>query len=153
MSAAQRDDPTGRFGRLRQAFELDEDDRDLILLSLAPEISAGYGRIFAYLNDNLNQAFLTVDLATRVLRTQRIERLALQSRMMKSAPLIQNRLLLLDPPEGAETHTSRRVHPSSRLLQWLLEGHGLPEGVGFTPMPTDVAPLIPDRTEHRIGEI
>lgn len=153
FSAGLRDNPEGRFGRLRQAFELVDDDADLVLLALAPEISAGYGRIFAYLNDNLNQAFLTVDLATRVLRTERLQRLALQSRLMKNAPLIKNRLLLLDPPEGAETHTSRRVHPSGRLLAWLLEGQGLPGGIGFTPLATDVAPLIPGPTRARIEDI
>ena len=50
-SAALRDDPTGRFGRLRAAMDLDGDDADLVLLSIAPEISAGYGKIFAYLNE------------------------------------------------------------------------------------------------------
>lgn len=153
QAAKLRDDPGGRFGRLRGAFHLGADDADLVLLALAPEISAGYGRIFAYLNDNLNQAFLTVDLATRVLRTHRTERLALQSRLMKNAPLIRNRLLLLDPPEGAETHTARRVHPSGRLLQWLMEEVELPEGVGFTPLQTDVAPLIPRATAKRIADI
>ncbi len=153
QAAKLRDDPSGRFGRLRAAFHLGADDADLVLLGLAPEISAGYGRIFAYLNDNLNQAFLTVDLATRVLRTHRTERLGLQSRLMKNAPLIRNRLLLLDPPEGAETHTARRVHPSGRLLQWLMEEVELPEGVGFTPLPTDVAPLIPRQTAQRIADI
>ena len=113
-STSMRDQPDGRFGRLRAAFDLDGDDADLVLLALAPEISAGYGKIFAYLNDNLNQAYLTVDLATRVLRTHRTERLSLQSRLMSGSPLIQNRLLLLNPSDGAETHTSRRVHPSAR---------------------------------------
>ena len=120
-SAALRDDPGGRFAKLRDAFHMDGDDADLLLLAIAPEISAGYGKIFAYLNDNLNQAYLTVDLATRVLRTHRQERLALQARLMSGAPLVRNRLLLLNPPDGAETHTSRRVHPSARLLRWLLE--------------------------------
>ena len=120
-STALRDETIGRLHRLRESFDLDGDDADLILLALAPEISAGYGKIFAYLNDNLNQAYLTVDLATRVLRKERTKRLALQARLMSSAPLIKNRLLLLNPPDGAETHTSRRVHPSSRLLRWLLE--------------------------------
>ncbi len=152
-SAALRDDLTGRFGRLRKAFTLDGDDADLLLLALAPEISAGYGRIFAYLNDNLNQAFLTVDLATRVLRTRRTERLALQARLMKNAPLIKNRLLLLDPPEGAETHTARRVHPSGRLVQWLMEEVELPAGVGFTPLDTTGELLIPVQTRSRIQQI
>ena len=64
---------------------------------------------------------------------------------MNSAPLIRNRLLLLNPPDGADTHTSRRVHPSSRLLRWLLEGEELPSGLGFTPRP-DGAPLIAKET-------
>jgi AAA+ superfamily predicted ATPase len=152
-SAALRDDPNGRFARLRRAFALDGDDSDLLLLAMAPEISAGYGRIFAYLNDNLNQPFLTVDLATRVLRTHRTERLGLQARMMSGAPLIRNRLLLLDPAEGSETHTARRIHPSGRFLQWLMEEVELPAGVGFTPLDTSRKTLIPGPTRLRIAEI
>jgi AAA+ superfamily predicted ATPase len=152
-SAALRDDPHGRFSRLRRAFSLDGDDSDLILLSLAPEISAGYGKIFAYLNDNLNQAYLTVDLATRVLRTHRTERLALQARLMGGAPLVRNRLLLLNPPDGAETHTARRVHPSDRLLRWLLEEEELPTAAGFMPLDTSSEPFIPGPTRDRILDI
>ncbi len=153
VSKKLRDAPGGRFNRLRDAFALDGDDADLVLLALAPEISAGYGKIFAYLNDNLNQAFLTVDLATRVLRPGRRERLALQSRLMAGAPLIKNRLLLLNPPDGAETHTARRVHPSARMLRWLLEEEELPEGVGFRPLDTTRDPFIPAPTRKRIEEI
>ena len=153
VSKKLRDAPGGRFDRLRAAFALDGDDADLVLLALAPEISAGYGKIFAYLNDNLNQAFLTVDLATRVLRPGRRERLALQSRLMAGAPLIKNRLLLLNPPDGAETHTARRVHPSARMLRWLLEEEELPEGVGFRPLDTSREPFIPAPTRKRIEEI
>lgn len=152
-SEALRNDQNGRIGRLKKAFDLDGDDTDLILLSLAPEISAGYGKIFAYLNDNLNQAFLTVDLATRVLRTERTQRLGLQARLMSGSPLIKNRLLLLNPPDGADTHTSRRVHPSGRFLRWLLEGEELPTGLGFTPLDVSGAPLIAGETEHRIEEL
>ena len=152
-SEALRNDLNGRIGRLKQSFDLDGDDTDLILLSLAPEISAGYGKIFAYLNDNLNQAYLTVDLATRVLRTERTQRLALQARLMSGSPLIKNRLLLLNPPDGADTHTSRRVHPSGRLLRWLLEEEELPTGLGFTPLDVSGAPLIATDTMERIDEL
>ena len=152
-SAALRDQEGGRFGRLRKALNLDGDDADLILLSIAPEISAGYGKIFAYLNDNLNQAYLTVDLATRVLRTERTSRLALQSRLMKNSPLVQNRLLLLYPEEGVETHTSRRVHPSGRLLQWLLEGKELPESIGFKPIDTSGEVFTPALTGDRLAKV
>lgn len=152
-SEALRDAPGGRVTRLRQAFDLGGDDADLVLLALAPEISAGYSKIFAYLNDNLNLGFLTVDLATRVLRTERLQRLALQSRLMSNSPLVQNRLLLLYPEEGAETHTARRVHPSSRLLRWLLEEEELPKSAGFTPIDTRREPFIPGTVTGRLDEL
>lgn len=152
-SAALRDAPGGRFARLREAFGLDGDDADLVLLSLAPEISAGYGKIFAYLNDNLNQAYLTVDMATRVLRPGRRERLALQARLLPGGPPIRNRLLLLHPPDGMETHTSRRLHPAPRLVRWFLEEEELPGGVGFTPIDTSVDPFIPKPTRQRIEDL
>ena len=152
-SEALRDAPGGRFPRLREAFELGGDDADLILLSLAPEISAGYAKIFAYLNDNLNQGYLTVDLATRVLRTERLQRLQLQARLMSASPLVKNRLLLLNPPDGAETHTSRRVHPSGRLLRWLLEEEELPSSAGFQPRDTSFDPFVPASTAERIEEL
>ena len=151
-SEALRDAPGGRVPRLREAFQLGGDDTDLILLALAPEISAGYSKIFAYLNDNLNQGYLTVDLATRVLRTERIQRLQLQSRLMSASPLVKNRLLLLNPPDGAETHTSRRVHPSGRLLRWLLEEEELPSSAGFVPLDVRIKPFVPGSTVDRLGE-
>ena len=152
-STAYRDAPGGRFTQLRRQFALDGDDMDLILLALAPEVSAGYGKIFAYLNDNLNQAYLTVDLATRVLRTERRQRLALQSRLLPGAALVQNRLLLLNPPDGTDTHTSRRVHPAPRLLRWLLQGEDVALGTGAKRMDTGFPPFIPGMTTKRLEQI
>ncbi|MBT3219358.1 MAG: ATP-binding protein [Proteobacteria bacterium] len=152
-SAAYRDAPGGRFSKFRNAFDLDGDDIDLMLLSLAPEISAGYGKIFAYLNDNLNQAYLTVDLATRVLRQERRQRLALQSRLLPGSPLIQNRLLLLNPPDGMDTHTSRRVHPAPRLLRWLLLGSGISFSDGAKPLESNTEPFISGQARDRINTL
>jgi AAA+ superfamily predicted ATPase len=152
-SSAYRDATGGRFNQMRKAFSLDGDDMDLLLLALAPEISAGYGKIFAYLNDNLNQAFLTVDLATRVLRTERRQRLLLQSRILPGTPLIQNRLLLLNPAEGTDTHTSRRVHPAPRLLRWLMQGDDVALSPGATRLETERPPFIPNMTKQRLEQI
>ncbi|MEQ1565530.1 MAG: ATP-binding protein [Myxococcota bacterium] len=152
-STAYRDTDGGRFQHLREAFGLDGDDVDLILLALAPEISAGYGKIFAYLNDNLNQAYLTVDLATRVLRQERRQRLALQSRLLPGAALIRNRLLLLNPPDGMDTHTSRRVHPSPRLLQWMLRANVLALAEGAVLLDTSRPPFVPSPTRARLLQL
>ncbi len=152
-SASLRDASEGRFARLVRAFGLDGDDADLFLLSIAPEIASGYGRIFAYLNDNLNQAYLTVDLATRVLRQERTERLQLISRLMPGSPLLRYRLLLLHPQEGVETHTARRVFPAPRLLRWMLEEQELPGSAGFTPIPVEGELFVPGPTRKRIADL
>jgi len=152
-TAALRDKSGGRFGQLREAFNLNADDADLILLALAPEISSGYGKIFSYLHDNLNQAYLTTDLATRVLRAGRKERLELTSRLMRSSPVVKNRLLILSPEEGIEAFSGRRVSVSPRLLRWLLEGEELPEAPGFRPLDTSGNLLIPESTHERLNEL
>jgi len=105
-SQAVRDDPNGRFADIVRAFDLNGDDADLLLLAIVPEISAGYGRIFSYLHDNLNRTWLTVDLASRILRTNRTERLGLTSRLMRSAPLTKNRLVQLSDSPSPEALAS-----------------------------------------------
>ena len=152
-STAYRDAPGGKFDVLRNSFGLDGDDMDLVLLTIAPEISAGYGKIFAYLNDNLNQAYLTVDLATRILRQERRQRLALQSRLLPGSKLILNRLLLLNPPEGMDTHTSRRVHPAPRLLRWILTNENQIMQDGATVLDTSRPPFVPSPTLKRLQEL
>ncbi len=152
-SAALRDTPGGRFGHLRRAFDLDGDEADLLLMALAAEISAGYARIFAYLNDNLNQSFLTVDLATRILCKTRKARLALMARLMGGSPLVRYRLLLLSPVDSSDTHSSRRLYPSERLLHWMLEEQDFPASPGFTRLDTGPSPFIPAPTAQRLGDV
>jgi AAA+ superfamily predicted ATPase len=148
-----RDEESGRFGHLRRIFELTADDADLLLLAIAPEISAGYAKIFSYLHDNLSQGYLTVDLASRVLRDHRTERLALTGRLMRNAPIVKNRLVVLTPAEGVETFSNRRVAIAPRLLRWLLEEAGLPESPGFRSLDTTGELLIPQSTHNRLSEL
>jgi AAA+ superfamily predicted ATPase len=152
-SSAYRDAPGGRLGQLRNAFDLHGDDMDLVLLALAPEISAGYGKIFAYLNDNLNYAYLTVDLATRVLRQERRQRLALQASLLPGSPLIQNRIVLLNPPDGMDTHTSRRVHPAPHFLRWVLRDEPVTLAAGATQLSTTLMPFVPRLTKQRLSDL
>ena len=148
-----RDKPGGRLDDIRTRFNLSPDDVDLILLALAPEISSGYGKIFSYLNDNLNQAYLTTDLASRILRASRTERLSLTSRMMGRAPLIKFRLLILSPDQGTESFSGRRISVAPRVLKWLLEGESLPQTTGFKALSNEGKLLIPKSTQERLKEL
>lgn len=148
-----RDAKGGRFGHLREVFRLSGDDADLLLLAIAPEISAGYAKIFSYLHDNLAQGYLTVDAASRILRDGRTERIALTARLMRSAPLVKNRLVLLTPEEGVEAFSSRRVAIAPRLLRWLIEEEELPQSAGFRPLDTAGDLLIPQSTHQRLDAL
>ena len=133
-----RDAPGGRIGELRARNGLDGLDIDLLLLALLPDVSAGYGRIFAYLNDNLNQPWLTVDLASRVLATLRRERLGVLARLLPAGRLLKRGLIELAPVGGVNYHASLRVEVSRQVLFSLLDGE---------PAAQEAGPVL-----HLVGE-
>lgn len=154
-SAAFRDRPRpgSRVDALLAAFDIDGDDLDLLLLSAAPEISAGYGKIYAYLNDDVSRPFLTVDLASRVLRTERHGRLELQNRLLPGSPLVQNRLLMLTPEPGKGPQSARRVALSPRVLQWLLQPSDVVLEEGALRLPIDGDVFVPSAVKRRIDAL
>lgn len=151
-SLAWRDRPAdgARLPALRAAFGLDGDDVDLLLLALAPEISAGYGKLFAYLADDLQKPYLTVDLATRILRTERTERLGLADRLLPDAPLVRQRLAILTPDPGRTPQSARRILLPGRLLQWLLGHAGEGYDLGATPLDLSGEPFVPQACKARV---
>lgn len=155
QTGAHRDRPRpgSRMDELRAAFQLDGDDVDLLLLAAAPEISAGYGRIFAYIHDDVHKPFLTVDLATRVLYASRRERMHLQERLLPGSPLIDQRLLLLSPEAGQGPHALRRLSLPPRLLQWLVRAAPIPLEDGATRIPVQGDPFVPERCREQIARL
>ena len=99
-SVANRDHAGGGLGRLRREHGLTGVDVDLFLLAFLPEISAGYGKIFAYLNDNISHSWLTVELAARIVATGRTERLRVISRLHVGRPLMRAGLLEVSAETG-----------------------------------------------------
>lgn len=55
------------FQRLRQAFDLDRIQADVLLLALLPELEPAYRRLFAVLMDDATRTLPTVDLITEML--------------------------------------------------------------------------------------
>lgn len=151
-SEAWRDhaNPDSRVLQLAAAFGLDGDDLDLLLMAVAPEISAGYGKLFAYLNDDVHKDHLTVDLASRVLRTGRTARLALQNRLLPGAPLVQQRLVQLSPEPGRSPQATRRVQLPPTLLAWLLAPGAVRLEDGATRMDLTLEPFVPAACQARI---
>jgi len=97
---ARRQEDDSDLGRLIAAFDLQDDDVDLLLLALAPEVNARYLRLYAYLQDDLSAQHLTPALAFRLLSDDRPGRVALAGRLAPDAPLRRHRLLLLPHAEN-----------------------------------------------------
>lgn len=145
--------PESRIHQLKLAFDLDGDDVDVMLLAMAPEISSGYGKLFAYLNDDLNRPYLTVDLASRVLRTRRRDRLALQNRLLPDAPMVKLRLVQLTPDPGRDPQAHRRIMVPPRVLHWLLTPTELAATDGAARRPIEGRPFVPALCRERIDQM
>src|SRR5215831_16549044 len=61
---------------LKHAFALSDFDLDLILIALAPELDLRYGRLYAYLQDDVTRKRATVDLALILLCVSPEDKLA-----------------------------------------------------------------------------
>ena len=92
-----------RLERLRELFRLSADEVDILLISLAPEVSNRYQRFFAYLQDDKNQIRPNVDLVLKLLQGPsssdhgKIDRYRL---FADTAPLVRANLIYLED----ETH-------------------------------------------------
>jgi hypothetical protein len=87
------------WARLTAEFGLSQEEQDILLLALAPEIDLKYEALYAYLNNDITRKFPTVELATRVLATSSTERARLRGLLIPQAALFADNLLLtLEPP-------------------------------------------------------
>ncbi len=103
--------------RLAQAFVLDGFDREVLLLSLAPELHLKYEKIYAYLQDNVTKKRPTVDLLLTLLCSDVWEKVGQRPRFSHSAPLVANQILQLYDEPGT-------LH-SPLLAKWVKVDEGI----------------------------
>lgn len=116
-----------RLERLREMFCLSADEMDILLISLAPEISNKYQRFFAYLQDDKNQIRPNVDLTLRLMSVA--SRLDAPGRLKKyglfadKASLVQNGLVYLEaePSRPGQPLLNRVVRTDERIRDYLLD--------------------------------
>ncbi len=100
-------------------------EKNLILLSIAPEIHRRYAKLYEYLNGN-GSHLLTVDLSLRLLCRNDQEWRVARSRLKADAPLMHYGLIdLLDHHDRAFLQHGIRL--SGDLVHYLLADQTLPE--------------------------
>ena len=78
---------------LATRFGLTREDQDALLLVAAPELDPGYGRIYAYIVDNLNRRLPSVELLVAVGAATPAGRLARRGALGPAGPLLRFGLL------------------------------------------------------------
>jgi ATPase family associated with various cellular activities (AAA) len=119
--------PASPLGWISQAFGLSEFDADVLLVALAPELDLRYGRLYAYLQDDVSLRRPTVDLALNLLCADAGEKLAARARFAPDAPLVDKRVLSLipDPNRPEPPLLSRFLKVDDQIVAVLLGHHGL----------------------------
>ena len=112
--------------QLVQQAALDDDDRDILVLAVAPQIDVDIRDALARFNDNLLANYVDVRLCLEFLRTDNVERLALRGRFGPDATLRRARLVALERrDQGGDNLLGYEVVPAPRVLQLLLGDQGL----------------------------
>ncbi|MEO8396571.1 MAG: ATP-binding protein, partial [Chloroflexota bacterium] len=111
-----------RLSWLLRSFDLTEIDGYLLLLAAAPELDRRYERLYGFLQDDVTQRYLTVNLAINLLGNNRDERFAVWERLMPSSPLIKQFMLssVGDTGRVGQSMLSRVLKIDLRVLNHLL---------------------------------
>ncbi len=117
---------TLRLPELARRMGLGTFERQTLLLALAGELDPRYGRLFGYLNDNINLRSPSIELALRLFCDDAEERNLRLQAFDPEAPLRQLRLLRLGEENTARTpvQRARGLHLEKRILNFLLDGDG-----------------------------
>jgi hypothetical protein len=131
-----------RLDRLRELFELDGFELDILLICLAVEIDLRYERIYAYLQDDVTRKRPSVDLVLSLLLPEAGVRFGTRQYFDGGAPLFAHRLLhfIEDPSQPSPPLLARLVKVDERIVRYLFESDKIDHRIaGFAAL------LHPDR--------
>ena len=102
-------------------FNLNDFERDVLLLCLAPQIDPSFERLYAYVQDDVNLRYATPHLALTLFGGTGENLLECRRSLSPDAVLRDLRLITLDPgPIAATSQTLRPMHLDSRMADYLI---------------------------------
>jgi hypothetical protein len=105
---------------------LDDLDRAILLVALAPDVDLRYERLYAYLQDDVTRRRPTVDLALNLVTAGPEEKLEARARFGPDAPLVVHGLVtLVADPGQLPPLLAHVVRPDERVVSFLLGSPGL----------------------------
>jgi SpoVK/Ycf46/Vps4 family AAA+-type ATPase len=123
--------------------ELDELDRQILVLSVAPHVDVDIRDAIARFNDNLLANYVDVRLCLEFLVRDPVDRLAMRGKFQPEGALRSSRLVALDRARdgGGDNLLAYEVNPAPRAMQLLLGELGMLDTT-MTDLATFVRPEI-----------
>jgi hypothetical protein len=120
-----------RLERLRQLFELDPFDIDVLLVCMAVEFDLRYEKLYAYLQDDVSKKRPGVGLIFNLLAPTLELSIKARRRLQAEAPLLHFHLveMLEDPAQPRSPLLSKYLKADDRIAQYLLGADGVDERI------------------------
>jgi hypothetical protein len=93
-------DPDSRLAAVASGFGLSGFDVEVLVIALAPEVDLGYGRLYAFLQDDVSRRRPSVDLVLNLLCPSIEAKTARREHFAADAPLIAGELIALGGEPG-----------------------------------------------------
>jgi ATP-dependent 26S proteasome regulatory subunit len=109
--------------RLARLFRLSGFDLDALLVCLAPELNVRYGKLYAYLQNDVTRKAPTADLILNLFCRSLGEKLDARSRLTGDAPLVKHQLIRYagEGHDEAAPLLTRALVVDERVLGYLLD--------------------------------
>jgi winged helix domain-containing protein/ATPase family protein associated with various cellular activities (AAA) len=130
-----------RLRRLARTFHLSDIDVELLLIAMAPDIDARFERLYGYLQDDVSRRRASIGLGLELCGLPSSSAYA-RSRLAPGAPLVDERLVLIEESERPVLTRSLRV--PDRVATHLL-GSDMSDAV-ITALTYHAAPVLPDQS-------
>lgn len=114
--------PENPLSQLIARFALTPTEAELLLIALLPEFDPAYGRLFAYLHDDMTRKRPSANLILDLLANDLPHKLDLRKLLRRNGRLLHHRLLKLAPPDGQPDgpFLEQTVQPATSLVHFLL---------------------------------
>jgi DNA-binding SARP family transcriptional activator/ATP-dependent 26S proteasome regulatory subunit len=121
-----------RLVALVEVFDLGPFDVEVVVMCLAPEVDRRYGRLYAYLHDDVTRRAPTVDLVLSLLCADLGAKMTARTRFGPSAPLVRHGLVTLaeDPAQPSYSLLDKNILLAGRVARFLLDDDGVAEQLG-----------------------